>query len=181
VTRPEPAETAEQVAFLRAVNVGGVRIAMADLRKVASGLGWADPRTHLNSGNLIVRTEEPPAGEVESRLRSGIRQRLGADVPVLVRGVDELRAALERCPFSVAPGEETTLQVAILSEPPAGELDWPGPERVLVSGREAFVRFPEGVGRSKLTLARLERGLGVVATLRGIRTIRALAERPAAG
>jgi hypothetical protein len=44
----------------------------------------------------------------------------------------------------------------------------------VVDGREAFLYYPSGQGRSKLTTAVLERGLGVRATVRGVRTVAGL-------
>ncbi len=166
------------VALLRAVNVGGVRIAMADLRRIAEGLGWQGARTHLNSGNLILRADEGPDA-VAAQLADAIAAAAGARVPVLVRAPEALEAALAACPFrppEVAPG---TVQVAFLDPAAAAgaAFAWDGPERVAVAGGEAFVHFPDGVGRSKLTLARLERDLGVTATMRGLGTVAGILER----
>src|SRR5262245_8421476 len=46
--------TMTHIAFLRAINVGGHKpVAMADLRDLLSELGFGDPRSLLQSGNLI--------------------------------------------------------------------------------------------------------------------------------
>ena len=52
---------ATHVALLRAVNVGGFKVAMADLRETAEALGWSDVATHLNSGNLLFTSSEKAA------------------------------------------------------------------------------------------------------------------------
>lgn len=41
------------VALLRGINVGGKRLAMADLRRIAESLGWRDVATVLATGKLI--------------------------------------------------------------------------------------------------------------------------------
>src|SRR5690606_33768575 len=42
------------VALLRAVNVGGRRVAMPELRRLAEELGYEQVSTHINSGNLLL-------------------------------------------------------------------------------------------------------------------------------
>jgi uncharacterized protein (DUF1697 family) len=44
-------------------------------------------------------------------------------------------------------------------------------ERLALSGRELFAHYPDGVGRSKVTNAMLERALGVPATARNWNTV----------
>lgn len=42
------------VALLRAVNVGGTTsLAMADLKAICEGLGFADVKTYIQSGNVL--------------------------------------------------------------------------------------------------------------------------------
>ena len=48
---------ATHVALLRGVNVGGVKLAMADLREVVAGLGHAGVTTYIQSGNVLFSTE----------------------------------------------------------------------------------------------------------------------------
>ncbi len=42
-----------RVHLLRAVNVGGATLPMAELRELAADLGASDVRTHIASGNLL--------------------------------------------------------------------------------------------------------------------------------
>jgi uncharacterized protein (DUF1697 family) len=43
------------VAFLRGINVGrNNQVSMADLKRVVEGVGHADVRTHLRSGNVVL-------------------------------------------------------------------------------------------------------------------------------
>src|SRR5262249_24526830 len=50
-----------------------------------------------------------------------------------------------------------------------------GPERVAAQGAQAYIVFPEGIGRSKLTPAMLERRLGAGSTGRNWNTVLKLA------
>jgi uncharacterized protein (DUF1697 family) len=171
---------ASHVAFLRAVNVGGVKVPMAELREIAADLGLADVSTHLNSGNLLFSSDEDGAA-VAARLEGALAERYARDIPVLVRNAAELAGVLERLPFRRRPADDKHLHVAFLSGTPAPgavdtivEIDT---EQCVVDGREAFLHYPDGLGRSKLTTAVLERRLGVTATVRGLRTVAGLVER----
>ena len=50
------------VALLRAVNVGGTKLPMADLRALLEGLGLTDVRTYLQSGNAVFDARDDGAG-----------------------------------------------------------------------------------------------------------------------
>jgi uncharacterized protein (DUF1697 family) len=50
------------------------------------------------------------------------------------------------------------------------------PDTFRIDGREVYVTYPNGSGRSKLTIEVFERAFGVVATGRNVNTVRALVE-----
>ena len=110
------------VALLRGINVGSAkRVAMPVLRRMAEGLGYADVATHLNSGNLLLSSDEE-AGTVRRRLEQGIEQTFGMHVDVVVRTVEQLRTVLEDTPFRDA--DPSRVVVAFLAEPaPMGVQD----------------------------------------------------------
>ena len=55
-----------RVAFLRAVNLGGRTVKMANLVEIVEGLGHKDVWTYINSGNVAFDA----AGKRETRERS---------------------------------------------------------------------------------------------------------------
>jgi uncharacterized protein (DUF1697 family) len=173
-----------QVALLRAVNVGGVKVAMADLRELATGLGWSDVETYVNSGNLIFSADVKPPTATK-RLETALKERYGRDVPVMIRTPDELASVLERQPFRGKSYDDRHLHVAFLAgkakSGAAKKLAGLDPEECVIDGREAFLHYPNGVGRSKLTLVVLERAFGVSATVRGLRIVTTLLERSRQG
>jgi uncharacterized protein (DUF1697 family) len=96
----------DQVALLRAVNVGGRSgLRMADLRAVAEGLGFADVRTLLQSGNLVFAAKGKTAAALESALKAALKQHLGIETDFLVRSAKELEAVIAANPF---PDEAST-------------------------------------------------------------------------
>ena len=71
------------VALLRAVNVGGMKVLMEDLRALAEAEGFAGVRTYIASGNLVLSSELDEAA-VRERLEGALERRYGKRVPVLV-------------------------------------------------------------------------------------------------
>ena len=169
--------TTRQVALLRGINVGGhAKIAMADLRRLATGLGYDDVRTHLQSGNLVVTTARTPAA-VGRELERAIAEQLGVEPRVVVRTRDELADVIDRNPFPEAVGEGSRLFVTFLSgAPAAGALDDLDPaeyepDTFRLLGRELYLHCPDGMRDSKLAQVLARKRLGVVATARNWNTV----------
>lgn len=141
-------------ALLRAVNVGGTgALSMKDLQAICVDLGLEKVRTYIQSGNVVFETQlsEPI---LKQTLEHALSVKMGKDISVLVRTASELRAILAANPFpSVDPAR---LGVVFLpAAVPTDLLDGlviPGREDVRLAGREIFVHYPDGMGRSKLKL-----------------------------
>ncbi|MER5332873.1 DUF1697 domain-containing protein [Micromonospora sp. NPDC002717] len=171
------------VALLRGVNVGGAKVGMADLRRLVAGLGHDDVKTYLQSGNVVFGSTVRDADALARGIERAIADELGLTVPVLVRGGRELAAVAGGNPYADGEDDPTRLLVAFLATAPkksaVDALTVPGGENVAftVTGREVYLHYPDGgYGRSKFTNNYLEKKLGVVATTRNWRSVRALAE-----
>jgi len=155
------------VAFLRAVNVGGTaRIAMAELKALAEDIGLADPKTLLQSGNLVFEAGGRPAGAIEKLLEREVAARLGVETDIMVRTARQLKAAIARNPFpKEAKNDPSRLHVRFLKTPASAaavtSLSRAIKEREIVKGTggEVFIYYPDGAGTSKLTNAVIERHL----------------------
>lgn len=161
------------VAFLRGINVGGNNlIPMAALKATCESAGLTDVRTYLQSGNvLFTTTRKDPARLIEKALE--------LDVTVIVRTIDELRAVIAKNPFEdEAKTDPGRLVVVFLEREPSAKLDWPGPEVIKPAGRELYIYYPDGQGRSKLTNAYIEKKLGMRGTARNWNTVTKLLTLP---
>lgn len=171
------------VALLRAVNLAGRnKVAMADLRTLATGLGFEDVRTLLASGNLLFRSGGRASSELEALLQDAAREELGVDTEFFVRTADEWSAAVARNPFpDEARSDPGRLLLMALKDAPgpaavdALQESIEGRELVRAAGRQAYVFYPDGIGRSRLTTAVIEKGLGTRATGRNWNTVLKLA------
>lgn len=163
------------IGLLRAVNVGGRKLPMSVLSGVVADLGGTEPRTYLQSGNVVFSGSR----QVASRLAGALSEAAGFDVPVLLRSASDLASVVSAQPFD---GPESSWHVTFLGSKPAARavaaLDPSayGDDAFEVVGREVYLRTPGGYGRTKLTNALFERKLDVVATTRNWRTVCALAE-----
>ncbi len=171
------------IAFLRAVNVGGTaKIAMAELKALAEDIGLAEPRTLLQSGNLVFEAGGKMAAALEKLLEREIAERLGVETDVMVRTAGQLKAAIARNPFpKEAKNDPSLLHVRFLktqaSAAAVASLSRAikGREIAKGTGSEVFIYFPDGAGNSKLTNAVIERHLAR-GTSRNWNTVTKLAE-----
>jgi uncharacterized protein (DUF1697 family) len=161
---------ARYVALLRAVNVGGIAtLRMKDLVRVCEKTGFEQPRTYIQSGNVVF-VSKLTAARAKAALEKALAARLGKPIGVSIRTGAEVDSVLVRNPFKMAPPSRVV--VLFLDEPP-GKVDIviPGEEEVKVSGREVFVHYPRGQGTSKLRLPFAKTGTG-----RNLNTVAKLAE-----
>jgi uncharacterized protein (DUF1697 family) len=157
------------VALLRGINLGGRRsVAMADLRAFAEALGFSEARTLLNSGNLVFRSAGRSSEQLEKLFEAESEKHLGLSTDFHVRSATELSAMIKDNPFPAeAKRDPSRLIVFFLRKPPGSKAfvtlqeAVKGRERVLGQGRHAFLYYPDGQGRSKLTPTVIDKALGV--------------------
>jgi uncharacterized protein (DUF1697 family) len=174
---------ATYLALLRAVNVGGRNlIGMSELREFAAQLGLDDPRTLLQSGNLVFRTAARSTTDLERVLEVEAAARLGLQADVMVRSAADWQAIVEGNPFlRQAQDDPGRLLVMIFKKAPkaadvkALRAAITGREVVEARGAHAYLVYPDGVGRSRLTTALIETTLNTRGTGRNWNTVVKLA------
>jgi uncharacterized protein (DUF1697 family) len=171
------------VSLLRAVNVGGRSIPMSRLREVYSELGYDDVRSYIQSGNLVFHASQRSEAAVTSAIEAAIADEFGLAVRVLVRSDAEMAKIARSHPFArQVSGKGTALYVTFLATKPAApkvkSIDAAryAPDAFKVVGREIYAVYPNGYGRSKLSLPLFEKALGVEGTARNWNTVTKLAE-----
>jgi uncharacterized protein (DUF1697 family) len=87
------------IALLRAINVGGRVVAMAELKAMIAALGCADARKLLQSGNVVFDSAAKTGAALESFLEAETEQRLKLRADYLVRTTKEWRAIIANNPF----------------------------------------------------------------------------------
>jgi uncharacterized protein (DUF1697 family) len=141
------------IALLRAINVGGTGLlAMADLKTICLNLGFTNPRTYIQSGNVVFESNLLEAA-VLLTLQKALHAKIGKPIDVMVRTTAELRSILNAVPFQNA--EPNKVYVVFLSGAPPAEANriaGPAGEQIVTGTRELYVLYPDGMGKSKLKL-----------------------------
>lgn len=174
---------AAYIGLLRGVNVAGHNlVSMGDLRGFLSRLGFEEPRTLLQSGNVVFNAKSTSAAALEKLLESEAKKKLGMEISFFVRTPDEWKLLIAGNPFPREAKNDPARLVAVPlknAPPPAAVHSLveaiPGRETVRVIGNTAYIYYPDGQGTSKLTNALIESKLGTRGTARNWNTVLKLA------
>ena len=154
---------------------------MAKLREALEEAGFAEVRTHLQSGNVVLESKTKPE-QTARKCERAIEDEFGLTIDVVVRTPAELGRVVKRNPLGKVAKDPKRYQVSFLDGPlPAASKRklreaLQEPEELAFSGREIYAWHPNGVARSKLWAALAGRGLGVTATARNWATVTKLLE-----
>jgi uncharacterized protein (DUF1697 family) len=165
------------IALLRAINVGGTgKLPMKELKAACEAAGLRQVSTYIASGNIVFDSDEPAAA-VTILIADLLRDRFGlARNHTLLRTPDDLAKVIAGNPFAEAASKRPhRLMINFLDRLPqagaaAALAAFDGPERLHLDGAHLYVDYAEGVGRSKLTPAFLDKALKVPATARNWNT-----------
>jgi uncharacterized protein (DUF1697 family) len=160
------------ICMLRGVNVGGHnQIKMDALKALCVSLKLKDPQTYVQSGNVIFQTDEKDLAKLTKRIQDAIERKVGFRPGVVLRTATDVKEVVARNPFAGRSGiEPGKLLVNFLAAEPDREAREKalaikiGPEELHLLGREAYIYFPNGQGRSKLPWSKIERALGTSGT-----------------
>jgi len=167
------------VVLLRAVNVGGAKLPMAELRELATDLGATQVSTFIASGNLICDAPKDVKA-FASALEKAIEAKCGFYRECIIRTPAELTKARQDYPFDVDDPKNGHI-VFLLDRPTkaaiakAREIET-GVDRWEVVGREWHIRYDHGAGRSDMNAPAIQKALGVPGTSRNLRTVDKLIE-----
>ncbi|CAG0959582.1 hypothetical protein PLCT2_00676 [Planctomycetaceae bacterium] len=167
------------IALLRGINVGGKNLLpMKALAALCEEAGCEDVRTYIQSGNVVLRAEAKLAASLPGKLGTAIKRGFGFEPPIVLRSVEELARVAAGNPF--INHEAETLHVAFLSHAPdketARSLEPKPPDEFVLSGREIYLRCPNGYGKTKLTNAWFDARLKTTSTVRNWKTVLKLLE-----
>lgn len=169
------------VSLLRGVNVAGHRrVKMSDLAGVYSSLGYSDPRTYVQSGNVIFSHNTGDVARIAKSIEKALETRLGLGVTVFIRSAGELSELIAGNPFFRS--DPAKLYVTFLDSKPSrvpmeklNSVKSEG-EALSIDDKEVYLYLQHGYGRTKLSNAFFEKVLNVPATTRNWNTVKALWE-----
>ncbi len=165
------------IILLRGINVSGKnKLPMAELRELLNILGFQNVQTYIQSGNIILDSEETKSN-VRQKIKEGIKDKFDYDVPVIIKTVSEIKKAVNNYPF---PKEnEKVVAFGFLNKKPESkeiEIKKSLNDQYKIDNDMIYFYCPDGFGKSKLTNNLFERKLKVTATTRNLRTTLKLIE-----
>jgi uncharacterized protein (DUF1697 family) len=172
------------IAFLRAINVGGHTVTMAQLRKEFEAVGLTDVETFIASGNVIFTSRPTDVPALEKKIEARLRASLGYEVATFVRTDADVAAVARYKPFKeVQVKNAVAFCVGFLEKP----LDAAGVRALMAfktdiddfhtKGREVYWLCRKKQSESRFSNANMERALKIRATFRGINTVTRLAAK----
>jgi len=171
------------VALLRGINVGGRnKVAMTDLRQVATSLGHTDVVTYIQSGNLVFTAPQTGTSSLADALEREIARQLGVQPAVVVLSRAELAQVIADNPFpqetspkclhAVFRRDEMSPEgVAVVAAAQERARAKGSRDEAVVAGRTLFLHTPDGLGRSELAAQLARSGAQAAGTARNWATV----------
>lgn len=169
-----------QVAFLRAINVGGRNVKMKYLRGQFEAMGFTGVRSFIASGNIIFESDINEFTSIERKIESHLEDTLGFKVTTFVRTAKEIEDLLEYTPFGTRELERegNKLYIGFTKEEPQPDKK----DKLLdlrnevddfdINGREVYWLRRTAVGNSDFSGSVLEKTIEMPATMRTARTVK---------
>jgi len=167
------------VSLFRGINVGGNKsVRMDALKELHESLGLQRVETYIQSGNVVFTSDEADPAQIARQIEQAFATKFGFQANVMVRTADEFNAIIANNPFQNQPMKESKWIVVMFLATHAVstalediQKTYTGPEELHIIGQEAYIYYPEGIGRSKLTNTFLEKKLKTAGTARNWNTI----------
>jgi uncharacterized protein (DUF1697 family) len=172
------------ISMLRGVNVAGRNMLPMDaLRKLYESIGLRNAQTYIQSGNVVFKSNAQDGAAVTKKIEDTIEKKFGFRPAVTLRTAAELKEVLARNPFAKRRGlEASKLLITFFTMEPAVEmrseilsLKAGNPEEIVIDGRELYIYFPNGMGRSEVWRG-IDRALKKSGTGRNLNTVAKLLE-----
>lgn len=166
------------LALLGAINIGGNRVKMVDLKAALAQEGFQDLETVAASGNVILTDTRKPS-VIEKHLEQILADRFGFKSCAMVRSQREVQAALDDNPFYGVGSDKMVHSIFLAAQPEDGLFDAleqerkaKGDETLAMGERVLYLNYIYGVSNSDITGKLLERRLGVKGTARNMNSLK---------
>lgn len=168
------------ILLLRGVMpTGKNKVPMAELRVALADAGLTNVRTYIQSGNVIAKSVLDPTS-LSQLAHDTIKQKIGADITVIVRTPQQLTAVMEGNPFPEA--DLSRLYYSMVASPPAPEqlekfleIDFT-PDAIRVVDDTIYTLYATKLSDSRFTNNFFEHKLKVATTTRNFNTMSRLVE-----
>lgn len=169
------------IILLKGINVGGKNIIkMGEFKLKLEELGYSSVKTYIQSGNIIISSEESNFEVIESSISSMLYKDFCIETPVLIKDLDSFKRTIADNPFKELEVEPKLIHFIFLKNEISTE-SYSSIEEELNSIKSDSEKFqigsdviylyaPDGIGRSKFIL-KVERVVNSIVTVRNLRTV----------
>lgn len=159
------------IVLLRGINVSGKnKLPMQDLRDLLNKLGYQNVKTYIQSGNIILDTDETKV-VVCQKVKEGIAERFGYDVPVIARTISEWEEVIAKYPF---PTDNPKIVAFVFLDQKTEEIKIEAKgindDEYQIDHDMVYIYCPTGFAKTKISNNLFERKLKVTATTRNYNT-----------
>jgi len=151
---------------------------MDELKELHESLGFKDVLPYIQSGNVVFKSDDAELARLRRQIEDGFEKKFGFHVEVFVRTSAELRDIIDKNPFQGQQSKESKWVVVMFlaARPDDRAQDdllktYVGPEELFIIGKEAYIYYTNGIGRSKLSNSFIEKKLKTFGTARNWNTI----------
>jgi len=170
------------ISLLRGINVGGnKKIKMADLRDLYGTLNLNNVQSVLQSGNVVFDTASTDRDDIANTIEQAIESTYGFPSNILLRTLPEWEQIVTNPLFTEEQREDPRklLVLFLRDDVETAQIDAlkdtiPGREIIYHRGRELYIVYPDGMGRSKLDNKFIERRVNTTTTGRNWNTVNKL-------
>jgi uncharacterized protein (DUF1697 family) len=157
---------------------------MDALRQLFEMIGFTNVETFIASGNVIFDAKAGNIEALENKIETCLRELLGYEIAAFIRTDAEVAEIAAYKPFPQSQLDAATaLNIGFLASP----LDDSETRKLMslqteiddfhIHGREIYWLCKKKQSESKISNVVIEKALGVKSTLRGINTVKKLAEK----
>lgn len=162
--------------FLRGVNVSGHNIIkMAELRQELSRHGFDHVSSYIQSGNLIFSSTLKDAKKISGQIEHLIDTAFSVKTKAIIFDESTLEEIVHNHPWIQGEFDPKKAYYVLLDQDPDSTIDpfrdWDFDEKVQVGRSCLYLFYPNGYGKSKITLKLLEKKLNAIGTARNFRTL----------
>ncbi|MCX6231755.1 MAG: DUF1697 domain-containing protein [Bacteroidetes bacterium] len=174
----------QYISLLRGINVSGKNmIKMPALSEMYVNLGFINVKTYIQSGNVVFRTTEDDILSIEKRISEEILKCFSLNISVLVIESSMLKKNYAENPYLKQTNAAIDkLYLLFLSENPSEIMldkinaELYIPDEFIVKEKVIYLHCPSSYGNTRLNNTFFEQKLKLKATVRNLKTVKALVD-----
>ena len=172
------------IILLRGINVSGKNIIkMIELKELLENNHFKDVKTYIQSGNIILKTNELTSIETQTKIHSLIKAKFNLNVPVLVLKKENLESTYLNNPYLKENNRNDSKFLITFIERPLNESDNniilkvnSKNDEFKIGEKCIYLYCPDGYGKTKFTNNLFESKLKTTASTRNLKTLNKLIE-----